>query len=131
MEDVNKKIAILRGEYELTQTEFAEKIGVSRGYLASVEGGKYKISKQLLNKIYKTFNISDSVMSLDIAEFVEEVKILNKNHVWASYPTESESILHKEIAKLNEIISLLKENNNMLKDKIKLLEKELSSIKKQ
>ncbi|AZA95335.1 helix-turn-helix transcriptional regulator [Chryseobacterium shandongense] len=130
MEDINRKIVILRNEYELTQAEFAEKLGVSRGHIASIEGGKNKISTQLMNKIFKVFNISDSVLNLEMEDFIEEIKILNKNHVWMSYPTDKEIVLEKENVKLNEMIDLLKENNNMLKDKIKILEKEIANLTK-
>ena len=122
MKNLEKKIGILRNEYELTQTEFGKKINVSRGHVASLESGRYKPSKQLLKKIYSEFNISEKVFSLEIGDFVEEIKILNPNHKWLNYPSKKENILEAEILKLKEIIELLKENNQMLKDKVKTLE---------
>lgn len=126
MENLNDKISILREEYELTQAEFGEKIGVSRGHVASLESGRYKPSKQLLNKIYKEFNIDEQVINLPLLTYIEEIKILNPEHRWLTYPSKKENELEDEINKQNEIIELLKDNNKMLKEKIKSLEFQIS-----
>ena len=128
MDNLNTKISMIRNEYELTQTEFAEKIGVSRGHVAALESGKYKPSKRLLIKIYKEFNIDAGVMSLEVADFSEEIKVLNPNHAWSSFPSKKELDLKQEITKQEEIITLLKENNEMLKEKIKNLENRIAEL---
>lgn len=130
MDNLSDKISILREEYELTQAEFGAKIGVSRGHVASLESGRYKPSKQLLNKIFKEFNIDEQVLNLPLVTFIEEVKILNPEHRWLSYPSKKESDLEAEINKQNEIIELLKDNNKMLKEKIKVLEMEIINLSK-
>lgn len=130
MEDLNKKISLVRSEYELTQTEFGERIGVSRAHIAALESGRYKPSKKLLEKIYKEFNLNENVFKIDIVDFVDEVKILNPEHKWLTYPTKTELKFEKENIKLKEMIELLRENNGMLKEKISALESRLSDCQK-
>ena len=130
MEEINKKITILRNEYELTQAEFGDKIGVSRGHVAALESGKYKPSIKLLNKIYREFNITDRILNLSIEDYVEEIKMFNPNHKWSTFPTNKEIELEKELKKQLETIDLLKENNRLLKEKIMHLENEIIKLSK-
>lgn len=130
MDEQNKKLIILRNEYELTQAQFGEKIGVSRGHVAALESGKYKPSKQLLKKVLSEFNITQSAFNLSIEDFVEEMKMINPEHKWMEYPSKLETELQKEVKKQAEMIELLRENNAMLKEKIKLLESQISKSSK-
>lgn len=130
MEELNKKIALLRSEYELTQTEFGEKIGVSRAHVASLESGRFNPSKKLLEKICKEFHVNENVFKIDLVDFVDEVKMLNPDHKWLTYPTKTELRHEKENIKLKEMIDLLKENNTMLKEKIATLEYKLLDCQK-
>jgi transcriptional regulator with XRE-family HTH domain len=47
---VGRRLRQLRG-FDLTQTEFAEKIGVSQGYLSSAERGQREIGPEILLRI--------------------------------------------------------------------------------
>ena len=61
---MNEKIKNLRHQTKLTQAEFAKKLGVSRAVIAQIETNKNNPTAELLQKIYKEFNIdllSDNV----------------------------------------------------------------------
>ena len=57
-EKVGKRIKQLREKNNLTQEVFAEKCGLDRTYITSIERGKRNISIVNLEKISNAFNIS-------------------------------------------------------------------------
>lgn len=65
------KIKELRLRLGLSQTEFAHKIGVSRSYIAQIEGGKSEPSISLLKNITKTFELFSDYF-LDDYKTIEE-----------------------------------------------------------
>lgn len=78
---LKEKIKSIRISNNLTQTEFADKIGVGRSYIAQLESGKTEPSQQLLNKMIDTFDISSGYFE-DGQELlgVSENIILADNH---------------------------------------------------
>ncbi|TSI02661.1 helix-turn-helix transcriptional regulator [Lysinibacillus sp. BW-2-10] len=52
---MSSRIHILRAEYKLTQKDLADKVGVSRQTIISIEKGNYTPSLLLAYKIAKTF----------------------------------------------------------------------------
>lgn len=56
-EKVGRRIRELRG-FDLTQAEFAEQIGVSQGYLSTVEQGGREIGAEVLLAISRKFGKS-------------------------------------------------------------------------
>lgn len=54
---VGRRIRELRG-FDMTQEEFAERIGVSQGYLSSIEHGKKEVSAEILLRISREFGRS-------------------------------------------------------------------------
>lgn len=55
---MENKVKDLRDQFDLTQQDLAEKVGVSRQTIISLENGKYKPSIFLAYKISKVFNLS-------------------------------------------------------------------------
>jgi transcriptional regulator with XRE-family HTH domain len=51
---VGRRIRELRG-FDITQKEFARRIGVSQGYLSSIERGKKEIGAEILLRISREF----------------------------------------------------------------------------
>ncbi len=51
---VGRRIRELRG-FEITQEEFARRIGVSQGYLSAIERGKKEVGAEILLKISRQF----------------------------------------------------------------------------
>lgn len=56
---VNTRIKSLRKELDLTQQEFAKKIGSSQNTLANYEIGRRNPSSSVINNICKTFNVNE------------------------------------------------------------------------
>jgi transcriptional regulator with XRE-family HTH domain len=54
---VGRRIRELRG-FDITQEEFASRIGVSQGYLSAVERGKKEIGAEILLRISREFGKS-------------------------------------------------------------------------
>jgi transcriptional regulator with XRE-family HTH domain len=54
---VGRRIRELRG-FEMTQAEFAQRLGVSQGYLSTMEHGQREIGAEVLLAISREFNKS-------------------------------------------------------------------------
>jgi transcriptional regulator with XRE-family HTH domain len=61
---VGKRIRRLRQDFELSQTEFAKKIGVDQNSVSVWERGKRAISLANLLKIHLTFHVSLSFFDI-------------------------------------------------------------------
>ena len=60
MNTLNERIKKLRKVFDLTQQEFAEKIGTARNNIAGYETGKRSPSEAVVSLICKTFNVSEA-----------------------------------------------------------------------
>ena len=66
---MKNRIKVARAEYDMTQADLAEKIGVSRQSLNAIEKGKYVPSTVLALKIAKLFGRKvEDVFMLDSLE---------------------------------------------------------------
>ena len=54
---VGRRIRELRG-FDMTQQEFAERVGVSQNYLSTIEHGKVQIGSEVLLRISREFGRS-------------------------------------------------------------------------
>lgn len=71
MEVLNTKIRVLRAEFNLTQEDLADKVGVVRQTIVYLEKGEYMPSLGLAYKIARVFNKSIE----EVFQFIkEEVK---------------------------------------------------------
>ena len=57
--DLNERIKIVRKKLDLTQKDFAEKIGSTQNVLANYEIGRRNPSNSVINNICKTFSVSE------------------------------------------------------------------------
>lgn len=55
---IGENIKILRKTHELTQSEFAKIVGISRNSLSRYENGTSTVSTKLIDRICKKFNVS-------------------------------------------------------------------------
>jgi len=55
---VNERLALARKTLKLTQREFAEKISVATGFIASMEIGVRKINPRIMKLVSSTFDIN-------------------------------------------------------------------------
>lgn len=70
---MNERIKTLRKELKLTQQEFADKLGTSRGNIGSYEVGKSAPSDAVMSLICKTFHVKMEWLRNGIGEMFEDV----------------------------------------------------------
>ena len=69
MEELTNTIAVLRAARQLSQTELAEAIGVSRKTISTVETGRFTPSVVIALKLAKFFEVPvEQIFSLKAAE---------------------------------------------------------------
>ncbi len=69
------RIKKLRREMDLTQQEFADKIGISRGNIGAYEVGKNAPSDAVISLICKTFNVNEAWLRDGVGEmFLERTR---------------------------------------------------------
>jgi immF control region 10 kDa protein len=69
--NIGDKIKAKRREGGLTQSELADKVGISRNYISDLENGRYIPSVKTLSKIA-------SVLGIDLNFLIEMSEIQNK-----------------------------------------------------
>lgn len=74
---LNEKIKKIRSENNLSQKEFAKKVGISISSVQKYEYGDVKPSSEVIYKILKAFNISENIFLSD-TEMSEEEKTFFK-----------------------------------------------------
>lgn len=62
MAEKRTSLKVLRVKNDLTQVQFAERIGVSRMQYSSIENGKTDGSVEFWKKVQSEFNLSDAEM---------------------------------------------------------------------
>ena len=63
---LNNRIRVFRAEHRLSQTELAERIGVSRKTISTIEVGRFVPSTIIAMKIARFFNVPvEEVFSLE------------------------------------------------------------------
>lgn len=70
---IGRRIRFLRGD--LSQTAFAEKVGVSRAALANYETGRTIPNQEVIRKICEQYDISDDFIARGIVQNVPELAI--------------------------------------------------------
>ena len=55
---VNERLALARKALKLTQREFAGKISVATGFIASMEIGDRKVNPRIMKLVSSTFNVN-------------------------------------------------------------------------
>lgn len=70
--ETNERITMVRKELKMSQTEFGENIGVSRGVIKNIDDKKVLVKPLLLQQICKTYNVSETWLTTGEGEmFVE------------------------------------------------------------
>lgn len=75
---LHEKIKNLRTQKGLSQAEFAEKIGLSRGHITRLESGKFNPSTDVLKKIANLFDVSADYLLDDSTDNEYDIDIKNK-----------------------------------------------------
>ena len=100
---ISKKIKELRLKHNLTQEEFAEKIGLSLNGVSNIERCRYQPTAETIDKICEEFNISPIELILpDSNQSCEEIKQLIQLKL-ANCDLE-------KLIKINNLIDIIKAN---------------------
>lgn len=94
-----EKVKLVRKSRDLTQAEFAESIGVSRGHLANIELGKVDPTQLLLNCISLTYNINKDWLTDDNRE---DLSVLEKPQHITSLIVKNYELLNDEYKRFIE-----------------------------
>lgn len=71
-ETMNERLKKLRKELDMTQQEFADRIGISRGNIGAYEVGKNAISNAVISLICREFNVNEKWLRFGDGEmFIE------------------------------------------------------------
>ena len=83
---MNKRLALVRKTLKLTQREFAEKISVATGFIASMEIGDRKVNPRIMKLVSSIFNVNiqwlekgeGEMFYIDTEKEIEEIISLYK-----------------------------------------------------
>lgn len=81
---MNERLKILRKYLHLTQQEFADKIGISRGNIAAYEVSKNAPSNAVLSLISKTFDVNENWLRTGEGEMFLEIGRDEEITAWAA-----------------------------------------------
>lgn len=70
---VNERIKIIRKKLELTQQEFADKLGIARNNIAGYETGKRSPSDAVVSLICAKFNVNEDWIRTGEGEIFEQL----------------------------------------------------------
>ncbi len=87
---MNERIKDLRKYLKLTQQEFADKIGISRGNIAAYEVAKNAPSNAVISLICKTFNVNESWLRTGQGKMIIESGRNEEITAWASKITQGD-----------------------------------------
>ena len=106
--DINNKIRKLRFELNLTQQEFADRIGISRPSLSNYEKGTRMPSMTVAQKICKEFNVSLSdIIDQDYSISSSDSNLLKKSNLYEYQVNTKKSADHLSYKIFKEFLTSL------------------------
>ncbi len=126
MSSVNERIKEVRKYLELTQTEFSHQIGLSQSNLGQIEIGKSNPTINTIHKIISKFHIDAHWLLLGEGEMIK----YNSDMLGAVVQNGkiningNNTIHHNNVQEAENEIALLRKELDMLKEKVKSIEKD-------
>lgn len=71
--NTNERITLLRKELKLSQTEFGERIGVSRGVIKNIDDKNVIVKPLLIQQICKEYNVNRIWLETGEGEMFEDI----------------------------------------------------------
>jgi len=106
---LNERLKKLRKALDLTQHEFADKLGISRGNIGSYEVGKSNVGGSVIALICKTFNVNETWLRTGVGEMFREPSDDALDAL-----TEQYSLSHDARILVEEFIKLRSENQQSI-----------------
>lgn len=88
---MNKRLKELRKKLDLTQQEFAEKIGIKRNTIATYESGRNEPIDAVISLICKTYNVNEDWLRYGEGDMFIKLSRKDQLVLWASTALEKES----------------------------------------
>jgi transcriptional regulator with XRE-family HTH domain len=113
---MNTRLKELRKQLELSQQEFADKIALSRSYLANIEIGNQEVNDRTLKLICQEFNVSEKWLRTG------EGKMFNTESDFITLVAQKlDDMDDFDIKIISEYLKLSKQQRKPVKDFIKKL----------
>lgn len=109
MEEVKDRLRSLRRQLDLTQQEFADKVGVKQNTIATYEMGRNKPMDAVISNICKTFNVNEAWLRTGEGDMFTPIDKENQLMFWAGKMLAEESDSFKK--RLVMALSNLKESD--------------------
>ncbi len=102
---LKERIRKIRKELDLTQQEFASKIGTSQNVLANYETGRRNPSASVINNICKTFHVNETWLRTGEGEMYIPINVENQLTEWAGkvFSERDESFKERFVAMLMDL----------------------------
>jgi transcriptional regulator with XRE-family HTH domain len=78
MEEISNRIIALRKHLGLTQTEFAEKIGLKFSLISMIESGKSPLTESNIRLICFTFGVNEDWLRSGTGEMIDDEALLSE-----------------------------------------------------
>lgn len=127
--NIPEKLKIIRDKFNVTQAEFAEKIGMKQSQYSLVENGKQDIQLKTISEIYDKYGVSPvwMLMTGDTIPTDKEIIMGMKTSKTFRDEAKQELIPDRE----NNNISLSSEAWEMIKQQIQIISSQQEVIKSQ
>lgn len=107
---MNTRIKKLRKHFDLTQKDFAERIGLKQNSIALIESGKRNISDQAILSICREFKASEKWLRTGKGEMFVPAPTSELDALSARYP----QMTHESYVFIEKLVNLPKENQDII-----------------
>lgn len=107
---IGRRIAFYRKKVPLTQSNLAEKLGITESYISQVERGSAKVSLSRLYDISEILHIDIALLVSDRAVFSDTPKNSEVSEIIKDWPEDRTSLLAEILLCLNDRIGNPKNN---------------------
>ena len=110
---ISQRIKELRNTLELTQKNFADKLGITNAHISKIEKGKTSPSDALIKLISKEYDVNENWLKFGIGDMFKEMEPSNEE-IFENLMVASTKNLNKSLRSDNEKIRMLSSELNLI-----------------
>ena len=110
---ISQRIKELRNTLELTQKNFADKLGITNAHISKIEKGKTSPSDALIKLISKEYDVNENWLKFGIGDMFKEIEPSNEE-IFENLMVASTKNLNKSLRSDNEKIRMLSSELNLI-----------------
>lgn len=110
---ISQRIKELRNTLELTQKNFADKLGITNAHISKIEKGKTSPSDALIKLISKEYDVNENWLKFGIGDMFKEMEPSNEE-IFENLMVASTKNLSKSLRSDNEKIRMLSSELNLI-----------------